>query len=188
MNNAKFPISDADMLALLGKYPFLKHRNYWKTVPDDCYHTDKENIEYNYYKYWDGSGWEDLWKNRYLPRLFKEYDSWDDKTKSGFFITDTKEKFGELRIYTSFSSGKSLESIAEWLSGYTCQHCGAEPRIDGIFVGVDQLRTEHTEEQRLAVALGDAEAAQQLGCNLATLVIRLTDAGGIVERSAETVG
>ena len=131
MNNAKFPISDADMLALLGKYPFLKHRNYWKTVPDDCYHTDKENIEYNYYKYWDGSGWEDLWKNRYLPRLFKEYDSWDDKTKSGFFITDTKEKFGELRIYTSFSSDKSLESIAEWLSGYTCQHCGAEPRIDG---------------------------------------------------------
>jgi hypothetical protein len=130
MNEPKFPISDSDMLELLKKYPFLKMRNFWKQEPDDTYKTDEENIEHNKYKIWDGTGWEDLWKNRYLPRLFKEYDSWDDETKKQFFITDTKEKYGELRIYTSFSSDKNLESIAEWLSGFTCQHCGAEPRTE----------------------------------------------------------
>lgn len=130
MNEAKFPISDSDMLELLKKYPFLKMRNFWKQEPDDTYKTDAENIEHNKYKIWDGSGWEDLWKNRYLPRLFKEYDSWDEETKANFFITDTKEKYGELRIYCSGYSDKNLESIAEWLSGFTCQHCGAEPRTE----------------------------------------------------------
>lgn len=130
MNEAKFPISDLDMLELLKKYPFLKIRNFWKQEPDDTFKTDAENIEHNKYKIWDGSGWEDLWKNRYLPRLFKEYDSWDEETKANFFITDIKEKFGELRIYCSGYSDKNLESIAEWLSGFTCQYCGAEPRTD----------------------------------------------------------
>lgn len=46
-------------------------------------------------------------------RLFKEYDSWDDETKSKFFFTDVKEKFGGMRIYTTFSSNKHLEMIAE---------------------------------------------------------------------------
>lgn len=130
MNEAKFSINDSDMLELLKKYPFLKMRNFWKQEPDDTFKTDAENIEHNKYKIWDGSGWEDLWKNRYLPRLFKEYDSWDEETKANFFITDIKEKFGELRIYCSGYSDKNLESIAEWLSGFTCQHCGAEPRTD----------------------------------------------------------
>lgn len=125
---AKFPISDEKMLELLKKYPFLKHRYFWKAEPDDVNKTDAENIESNWYKIWDGSGWEDLWKNRYLPRLFKEYDSWDEDTKSKFFFTDVKEKFGEMRIYTTFSSDKNLEMIAEWLSSCTCQYCGAEPR------------------------------------------------------------
>jgi hypothetical protein len=130
MTEAKFPISDSDMLELLKKYPFLKMRNFWKEEPDDIYKTDAENIEHNKYKIWDGSGWEDLWKNRYLPRLFKEYDSWDEETKANFFITDIKEKFGELRIYCSAYSDKNLESIAEWLSGFTCQYCGSEPRTE----------------------------------------------------------
>lgn len=130
MNEAKFPISDSDMLELLKKYPFLKMRNFWKQEPDDTFKTDAENIEHNKYKIWDGTGWEDLWKNRYLPRLFKEYDSWDEETKKQFFITDTKEKYGELRIYCSGYSDKNLESIAEWLSGFTCQYCGAEPRTE----------------------------------------------------------
>lgn len=125
---AKFPISDEKMLELLKKYPFLKHRYFWKAEPDDVNKTDAENIESNWYKIWDGSGWEDLWKNRYLPRLFKEYDSWDLATQAEFCFTDVKEKFGEMRIYTTFSSDKNLEKIAEWLSSCTCQYCGAEPR------------------------------------------------------------
>ena len=131
MNEAKYPISDEKMLELLTKYPFLKHRRFWKAEPDDVYDNDKDNIEHNKYKIWDGSGWEDLWKNRYLPRLFKEYDSWDEETKQHFYITDVKEKFGELRIYCSGYSDKHLESIAGWLSNFTCQYCGAEPREDG---------------------------------------------------------
>lgn len=127
----KFPISDEKMLELLKKYPFLKMRNFWKAEPDDTFKTDEENIEHNKYKIWDGTGWEDLWKNKYLPRLFKEYDSWDEETKKHFFITDVKEKFGELRIYLSFYSKNDLESIAGWLSNFTCQHCGAEPRENG---------------------------------------------------------
>lgn len=128
-SSAKFPISDTKMLELLKKYPFLKHKNLYKEEPDDVYTTDAENIENNWYKLWDGSGWEDLWKNRYLPRLFKEYDSWDLVTQSKFLFRDVKEKFGEMRIYTSFSSSdKHLEMIAEWLSSCTCQYCGAEPR------------------------------------------------------------
>ena len=47
MNEAKFPISDSDMLELLKKYPFLKMRNFWKQEPDDTYKTDAENIEHN---------------------------------------------------------------------------------------------------------------------------------------------
>lgn len=124
----KYPISDKDMLELLRKYPFLKHRYFWKPMPEDVYKTDEENIKYNKYNIWDGTGWENLWKNRYLPRLFKEYDSWDEETKKHFCFTDIKEKFGSLRIYCSTDKNLRLEFIAEDISRYTCQHCGAEPR------------------------------------------------------------
>ncbi len=124
----KYPISDEAMLDLLNKYPFLKFRkSYGSREP--AYETDAEDIENNYYKYWDGNGWEDLWKNRYLPRLFKLYDSWDDETKARFEFMDVKEKYGELRIYTSVSTGDdSLNGIAETLSSWICYDCGKEPR------------------------------------------------------------
>jgi len=127
-NQPKFPISDEEMKVLLEKYPFLKHRYYCKPIPEDVNKTDAENIENNWYKYWDGSGWEDLWKNRYLPRLFKAYDSWSEEDKAQFCFSQVKEKFGELRIYTLFSTKARLESIAEALSGWICARCGKEPR------------------------------------------------------------
>ena len=130
MSDAKYPIDDKKMEELLEKYPFLKHRHFWKLEPDEVYGTLEENLEHNYYKYWDGTGWEDIWKNRYLPRLFKEYDSWDDDTKKKFYFSQVKEKFGTLRIYTSFSSDNDLETIAEWFSEYTCAKCGKEPRTE----------------------------------------------------------
>lgn len=127
---SKYPISDEKMLELLKKYPFLKHRKFWEQNPTDVYDNDKDNIEHNKYKIWDNTGWEDLWKNRYLSRLFKLYDTWDDETKSRFYITDIKEKYGNLRIYTSFSTRDNLESIAMDLSKYTCAECGKEPRTE----------------------------------------------------------
>ena len=127
----KYPISDEAMLDLLNKYPFLKFRKAYGSR-EPAYETDAENIENNYYKYWDGNGWEDLWKNRYIPRLFKLYDSWDDETKAKFEFMDVKEKYGELRIYTSVSTGEdSLNEIACDLSSWICADCGAEPREEG---------------------------------------------------------
>lgn len=124
----KYPISDEAMLDLLNKYPFLKFRKSYGSR-ELAYEADAEDIENNYYKYWDGNGWEDLWKNRYLPRLFNLYDSWDDETKVRFEFMDVKEKYGELRIYTSVSTGEdSLNGIAASLSSWICADCGKEPR------------------------------------------------------------
>jgi hypothetical protein len=123
----KYPIGDEEMLDLLSRYPFLKHRKEYGIGP--AYETDAENIAHNFYKIWDGHGWEDLWKNRYLPRLFKLYDSWDEDTKKRFLFLDVKEKFGEMRIYTSMSTGDdSLNEKACSLSSWICFDCGKEPR------------------------------------------------------------
>jgi len=127
-NQPKYPISDQEMHELLVKYPFLRY------LPEDLDNPDDEAVQLsvNYYKMWDGTGWEDLWKNRYLPRLFRLYDSWDEEKRKSFQFTDVKSKFGELRIYTSVSTGEdSLEGIAESLSGWICERCGAEPRNAG---------------------------------------------------------
>ena len=72
MTTPRYPISDKDMLELLNKYPFLRYRDAVTDKP--IYYEKSKDLEYNYYKYWDGNGWEYLWKYKYLPRLFKEYD------------------------------------------------------------------------------------------------------------------
>ena len=123
-NEPKFPISDADMAVLLEKYPFLRFGSEVETCgprPDD--------VDANYYKYWDGHGWEDLWKNRYLKRLFVLYDSWPEDTRKAFRFAQVKEKFGGLRIYTSIHTGdEDLETKAEMLSEWVCCQCGKEER------------------------------------------------------------
>ena len=123
----KYSISDTEMQALLKKYPFLRYRNVW--TDKQLYHGKSQNIEHNYYKYWDNSGWEELWKMKYLPRLFKLYDTWDNAKKKAFRFHEVKEKYGTLRIYTSFDTG--LEFVTETLSGWTCEFCGKTPREDG---------------------------------------------------------
>lgn len=125
---AKFPVSDPDMMVLLSKYPFLKHINSWAQEKEFIYNTEKENIENNWYKIWDGHGWERLWKLYFMPRLFKLYDSWDDEKKSQFYFVDTKSKYGSLRISTSFTLPDDMEWILEWMSEYICEDCGAEPK------------------------------------------------------------
>ena len=127
-NQPKYPISDDDMRELLARYPFLRYLPEDPGSPDN----DAEQLSVNYYKMWDGTGWEDLWKNRYLPRLFSLYDSWDGEKRKSFQFTDVKSKYGEIRIYTSVSTGEdSLEGIAESLSGWICERCGEEPRNPG---------------------------------------------------------
>ena len=89
MNKAKYPIKDEELLALMKKYPFLRYHNY---KGQQMFHGKSKNLEVNYYNYWDGNGWEDLWKNRYLPRLFKEYDKMSKSDKKAFIFKEIKEK------------------------------------------------------------------------------------------------
>lgn len=117
-----------EMGELLAKYPFLMYGD--ADVDGHTLDVTDEDLEKNYYTEWDGTGWEDLWKNRYLPRLFKAYDSCSDDTKNHFKIIQVKEKFGELRIYTSITIGTDLAMIAEQLSSWICFRCGCEPRDD----------------------------------------------------------
>jgi len=126
MNQPKFPISDQDMQVLLQKYPFLRYRSIM--TGKQCYQGKSKNINYNLYKAFDGHGWENLWKNKYLPRLFAEYDCMSNLQKKLFFIRDAKSKFGTLRIDQSFKLSYADEFIAEFISGYTCEVCGQEPR------------------------------------------------------------
>ena len=123
--SAKYPISDKDMQELLHKYPFLRYRNVW--TGRQIYHGKSQNLADNYYKYWDGSGWENLWKNKYLPRLFAAYDKMSKADKKHVSFTQVKEKFGSLRIYMN-GGPVDLQTIAEWISEYTCEYCGKEPR------------------------------------------------------------
>ena len=115
---SKYPISDICMLDLLRKYPFLRKHHEREN--------ESEDIEYNWYNEWDGTGWEKLWKVYFMPKLFEAYDTWDDEKKQNFQILDTKSKFGSLRISTSFALPDDMESILEWMSEFICEHCGKE--------------------------------------------------------------
>ena len=121
MKEAKIPISDDEMRALLQKYPFLVIENFYDNEP--VYKSEEEKISKNWYKEFDGHGWEELWK-RYLKHLFEWYDQQSEDVKKSFHFSDVKEKFGELRIYTVGALSENLEWIAEWLSSVTCQFCG----------------------------------------------------------------
>lgn len=95
---------------LLEKYPFLEYSS--------------ANEKVNYYTIWDGTGWEKLWK-KYLDKIFYLYDNvWNKNTKEKFSILETKEKYGSLRIYTSFVDDEKLELKANLLSKWVCSKCG----------------------------------------------------------------
>ena len=127
MNQPKFPISDRDMQNLLQKYPFLRYRN--KMTGEQCYQGRSKNVAMNWYKCFDGHGWEHLWKHKYLPALFNEYDhKMSHGEKKRFFFTDVKSKFGMLRVYVSWKLSSDTETFAEIISSYTCENCGDEPR------------------------------------------------------------
>lgn len=126
MREAKYPITDEKMKELLEKYPFLVYRNVFSD--EKCF-DEKKDLEINYYKEWDGYGWEGIWK-KYLEKLFELYDNkWSEETKKYFQFIEIKEKYGQLRIYTSFTdTEENLESKAEMLSEWTCMKCGKQPR------------------------------------------------------------
>jgi hypothetical protein len=77
-----------------------------------------------------GSGWNRIILDA-LDKINAHIESLDDDTRedynNGFRILQIKEKFGTLRIYTTFTSD-TIEAIieeAEQLSSVTCEACGA---------------------------------------------------------------
>jgi hypothetical protein len=85
----KYSLSREEMIDLLKKYPFLVYRNVFSG--EKSHDTLDEDIEYNQWTSWDGSGWEHIWK-RYLTYLFIEYDKLNEKAKQDFMISRYKRK------------------------------------------------------------------------------------------------
>ena len=99
------------------KYPFLKIRDINGNIIEGQ----------NWWSYWDKTGWEKLWK-MFLTKCAEYYDSvFTKEQKERFYILDTKEKYGTLRVDASFWV-EDLETPLELLSEYTCIECGKQPR------------------------------------------------------------
>lgn len=65
----------------------------------------------------------------YLKGINMEDEKWYGKEKSKLEILDTKEKFGELRVYLSGYNDaiNNLVAEIEHVSTYTCIDCGKQP-------------------------------------------------------------
>lgn len=110
-----------EMVELLNKideYPFLK-------VCDMFSGKQIENL--SWWTYWDGTGWEKLWKT-FLTKCAEYYDNvFTKEQKEIFKILDSKEKYGRL-VITATLWIEELETPLEMLSKYTCIECGKQPR------------------------------------------------------------
>lgn len=82
----------------------------------------------SWYDAWNNTGWEKIWK-RFLELVNKEYEKMTDEEKSKLTILETKEKFGELRVYISGYNDEinKLINEIEHVSTYTCIKCGKQP-------------------------------------------------------------
>ena len=91
-----------------------------------CYsEASEEYIKYNYWTYWNGHGWEHIWK-RFLIEVAIHYESMTPEAQKKVGILDTKEKYGMLRVDLAGFDEKlfELESMLEQLSSVTCACCG----------------------------------------------------------------
>lgn len=106
-----------EMAEYVDKYPFLK-----------VYDISGKQIEnLSWWTYWDGTGWEKLWKT-FLTKCAEYYDNvFTKEQKERFKILDSKEKYGILNIITTLWI-EELETPLEMLSKYTCIECGKQPR------------------------------------------------------------
>lgn len=76
---------------------------------------------------WDGTGWKKIWK-QFLVLIHDEYIKLSDEDKKYFEITDTKSKYGSLRVNVSSSTDKILKLRQELvhISTFTCEKCGKQ--------------------------------------------------------------
>lgn len=105
--------------ALLEKYPILRQRNVYTGEPID------NNDEYTYLDAMP-QGWAKAFGIPMFEDIQNEVNTWPKEEQERFFFTDIKEKFGELRVYTSHMTDKLFEILEAYcaISRNVCIICG----------------------------------------------------------------
>lgn len=105
---------------LTERYPFLLPRDWTGEVPS--------NYDYSYINCFE-NGWKDIFLE-YCENILPWYNSLDEESKKQFYFTELKEKYGQMRIYPSFTSNEEskFNHIATIKSEWTCYSCGKQPR------------------------------------------------------------
>lgn len=105
---------------LIKEYPFLKMRSFGrKREKTDYSWTLLDSIPH---------GWKQAFGEQMcadIKAAIMEDDPSGEKWKS-YYVSEAKEKYGELRWYDSFNGGKKEDVmwVYEYISRYTCVRCG----------------------------------------------------------------
>lgn len=104
---------------LIEKYQFLKLRNVW---------TDEEINENNFYTWLDDmpEGWRIAFGLQMCEEIKQALLEDSEKTYTDYRIHQIKEKYGQLRWYSSFDTEKTNKIVDKYtrLSENTCIVCG----------------------------------------------------------------
>lgn len=145
--------------ALVEKYPILIPRNEYtgEMVKDyDYSYTCLDNIP---------EGWAKAFGILMMADIQNEVNTWPKEEQERFFFTDIKEKFGELRVYTSHCTDKLFEILEAycaisrnvciicgkldvpmvnrgWISPY-CRDCATKADIESLEEYDDAVKDEH---------------------------------------------
>ena len=105
--------------ALLKKYPILRQRNFYTGELID------NNDEYTYLDAMP-TGWAKAFGIPMFEDIQNEVNTWPKEETEHFFFTDIKEKFGELRVYTSHMTDNLFKILEAYcaISRNVCIVCG----------------------------------------------------------------
>ena len=105
--------------ALLEKYPILRQRNVYTGEPI------VNNDEYTYLDAMP-QGWAKAFGIPMFEDIQNEVNTWPKEEQEHFFFTDIKEKFGELRVYTSHMTDNLFKILEAYcaISRNVCIVCG----------------------------------------------------------------
>jgi hypothetical protein len=106
--------------ALIEKYPILLPRNSFTGKVVDGYDYSYTCLDQM------PAGWAKAFGIPLFEDIQNEVNTWKKEARDDFFFTDIKEKFGELRIYTSSMSEKLFEILEAYctISRNVCIVCG----------------------------------------------------------------
>lgn len=105
--------------ALLEKYPILRQRNVFTGEPID------NNDEYTYLDAMP-QGWAKAFGIPMFEDIQNEVNTWSKEEQDNFIFTEIKEKFGELRVYTSHMTDNLFKILEAYcaISRNVCIVCG----------------------------------------------------------------